>query len=154
MTRTVEDAAILLSFMAGYDEQDEVTKESVSQKKDYTEFLQVDGLKGARLGVNKKHLKMVPKVSKVFEPVLAKLKELGAEIVEFDEFPTVEKLDESELLVLLNEYKGDLNKYLAKTGSSSKVHSIEDVITFNKEHEDKVLPFFGQEHLIAASENE
>ncbi len=152
MTRTVEDAAILLTVMAGYDDKDEVTKESISQEKDYTKFLISDGLKGARLGLNKKHLDMVPKVTKLYESIIQELKDLGAEIVEFDEFPTVEKLDESEYNILLYDYKVDLNKYLQGTGLGAKVHSVEELIKFNDEHKETILPLFGQEHLIACLE--
>lgn len=152
MGRTVEDVAILLNVIAGYDQEDEVTKEAVVQKKDYTEFLLADGLKGARIGLNKKHLEMVPKVTKLYESIIQKLKDLGAEIVEFDDFPTVEKLDESEFNVLVYDYKVDLHNYLKGASTGAKAHSIEEVIKFNEDNQEKVLPLFGQEHLIACLE--
>ena len=152
MGRTVEDATILLTSMAGHDPEDEITSKAVSEKKNYSDYLVADGLKGARLGLNKKHLGMVPKVTRLYEKTIEKLKELGAEVVEFDEFPTVEKLDKSEFNVLLYDYNQDLNKYLSTIVSEINIHTIDDVIEFNKKHEDKVLPYYGQEHLIAALE--
>lgn len=94
----------------------------------------------------------VPKVGVIYKKTLETLKELGAEIVEFDEFATIEKLDESEFTVLLFDYKQDLNNYLVGASEKAKSHSIEDVIKFNDEHKDKVLQYFGQESLIACLE--
>ncbi|MGI0149719.1 MAG: amidase family protein, partial [Thermoplasmata archaeon] len=52
MTRTVEDAAILLEVIAGYDPNDPMTAYAVGQVPDsYTAFLRKDGLQGARLGI-------------------------------------------------------------------------------------------------------
>src|SRR5215216_2032118 len=55
MTRTVRDAAILLSAMTGVDARDAITRESQGKvSRDYTQFLNADGLKGARIGVARK----------------------------------------------------------------------------------------------------
>src|SRR4029078_10477522 len=55
MTRTVRDAAILLSALTGVDPRDEATKASQGKYvADYTQFLDRDGLKGMRLGVARK----------------------------------------------------------------------------------------------------
>jgi amidase len=52
MARNVSDAAILLGLMAGSDKRDPVTAAAGKKaEKDYTRFLDKDGLKGARLGV-------------------------------------------------------------------------------------------------------
>ncbi|MGH9365138.1 MAG: amidase family protein, partial [Thermoanaerobaculia bacterium] len=51
MTRTVEDAAILLSALAGVDPADTATRESAGKTQpDYTKFLDPNGAKGARIG--------------------------------------------------------------------------------------------------------
>ena len=52
LARTVEDAAILLSAIAGVDEQDEATWSSLEKNcGDYTKFLDKDGLRGIRIGI-------------------------------------------------------------------------------------------------------
>ena len=52
MTRTVTDAAIMLTAMAGTDKNDPATAEADKKRaKDYTKFLDANGLKGARLGL-------------------------------------------------------------------------------------------------------
>jgi amidase len=54
MCRTVKDAAILLGALTGVDNKDSVTQNSNGKSyKDYTQFLQKDGLKGKRIGVEK-----------------------------------------------------------------------------------------------------
>ena len=52
--------------------------------------------------------------------------------------------------VLHYEFKADLNKYLKSLGDEARVHSLEDVIRFNEENEDSVMPYFGQEHMTTA----
>jgi amidase len=148
MGRTVEDTTILLGAIVGYDEVDPITDKAT--KIDYTQFLDKEGLKGTRLGFSKSIMSSVPKVEKVMETIMKKLKELGAELVEFDDFPKVEELDPAEFNVLLYEFKEDLNNYLSTLSTEVKVHSMEDVIKFNEDNDDKVLPHFDQEHFVSA----
>ncbi len=57
MTRTVSDAAIILSAIAGIDPRDTATNGSRGKSvADYTQFLDKDGLRGMRLGVSRKNL--------------------------------------------------------------------------------------------------
>ena len=51
MCRTVEDAAIMLSVIAGPDPMDEVTTSQPMPVPNYRDALKKDALKGARLGV-------------------------------------------------------------------------------------------------------
>src|SRR5439155_2748766 len=54
MARTMKDAAILLSALTGVDTDDPVTQQSEGKsQKDYTQFLDVKGLNGKRLGIEK-----------------------------------------------------------------------------------------------------
>jgi amidase len=54
MARTVKDAAIFLGALAGVDPQDSFTLASKGKAEaDYTKFLDANGLKGKRLGVEK-----------------------------------------------------------------------------------------------------
>src|SRR5437763_4985811 len=55
MTRTVRDAAVLLTALAGLDPDDRATAAAKGNlQADYTNFLDVNGLKGARLGIARK----------------------------------------------------------------------------------------------------
>ena len=147
MTRTVADAAVLLGAIAGVDPADAVTKDSVAKgSRDYSSSLDVNGLKGARIGVVRKGVTgYSPVVDRLFEAAIGDLKRLGAEIVDPADIPTINDLGASELTVLLYELKADLNKYLAGLGAKAPVHTLEEVIAFNKAHAAKEMPFFGQE---------
>ena len=115
MTRTVADAAALLSAMAGSDAQDSATALADQQKTDYTQALKRDGLKGKRLGVVRgQWTASSDLVATVLESQLAVLKAQGAVLVEVPMVPNTAKYGDSELTVLLYELKADLNAYLAE----------------------------------------
>jgi len=78
------------------------------------------------------------------------LKRLGAVIVDPADIPTSGKFDDSELEVLLFEFKADLNKYLAELGPRAPVHSLKEIIEFNEKNKEKEMPYFGQELFIKA----
>ncbi len=151
MTRTVKDAAILLGVLAGADENDAATKQSLKKaEKDYTKFLNEDGLKGKRLGIEKSFFKGNPDVVALLNKTIELLKQKGAVIVEVELLKSTNELNASEFTVLQYEFKDGLNKYLA--AANSKVKSLKEVIAFNKENETDVMPFFKQEILISSEE--
>ena len=52
MARTVKDLAILLDAMVGYDPEDPLTSRGLGHvPESFTNFLDKDGLKGARIGI-------------------------------------------------------------------------------------------------------
>jgi|CXWL01.1.fsa_nt_gi amidase len=150
MARTVSDAAILLTAMAGTDKTDPATFEANKRKaKDYTEFLLKDGLKGARLGLvtyPPQRAEALAAWKAYYDPIINKLREAGATLVEvkFPDFGQGSGADRTA--VLQYEFKADLNKYLAVRGAKYK--TLEDLIKFNEENKDKEMPFFGQEIFI------
>ena len=151
MARTVTDAAILLTALAGVDPNDSITTESQGKSSaDYTQFLDANGLRGARIGVPRKSFGFSDQVDQLMNSALDVMKRLGAEIIDPAEIETAGKFDDSELDVLLFELKADLNKYLAGLGPRAPVHSLKDVIEFNDRNKDKELPYFGQDLFIKA----
>lgn len=149
MARTVSDAAILLGALTGIDVNDAATKPQRSFT-DYTRFLDKGGLKGARLGVARKYFGFNDRVDKLMNDLIVEMKKLGAVIVDPADIPTSGKFDDSELEVLLYEFKADLNSYLKQLGSSSPVHSLKEVIEFNEKNRDREMPYFGQDLFIKA----
>jgi amidase len=84
LARTVKDAAILLGAMTGVDASDAVTKESEGKgSTDYTKFLDVNALKGRRLGVEKKEYEN-QFLNRLLDKAIALLKEQGAEVIELE----------------------------------------------------------------------
>jgi amidase len=140
MARTVRDAAILLGALAGVDPRDPATAQAQVQT-DYTRFLHIDGLKGARLGVVKNLLGQLPHVDAVIRPALDLLKARGATLVEVELKSAA--YDEAEFEVLLYEFKADLDAYLAARGGAVK--DLATLQVFNEARKDVEMPFFGQE---------
>lgn len=153
MARTVADAAILLGAMIGVDSGDSATR--LSKKRalsNYLKSLDRDGLQGARIGVARNLAGANPRILKIFEFCIEVLKKLGAEVIDPADVPNSDKFGKTELEVLHYEFKADLNKYLKSLSDGTRLRSMEDVIKFNEENKDKVMPYFGQEHMIAAQE--
>lgn len=147
MARTVRDAAILLGALTGVDNADEITKESAGKSyKDYTTFLDKDGLKGKRIGIEKSHLRGHEGIVAVFKEAIQQLTNLGASIIEVDLIKSLDEVAGAEFQVLLYEFKDGLNNYLKS--QNGKIKSLEDVIAFDKLNETNAMPFFKQETLI------
>jgi amidase len=151
MCRTVKDAAILLGALTGADPEDAATAESASKsREDYTQFLDANGLKGARIGVARKYFGFSDTVDALMERSLDAMRKQGATLVDPADIDTFGKFDESELLVLMYELKADLNAYLARLGLSAPVRTLKDIIDFNEHNHDKEMPYFGQDLFLKA----
>jgi amidase len=155
MTRTVEDAALLLTVLAGSDPADPATAEADRRRVDYSRALKADALRGRRLGVLRFQAGFDSEVSVVFDRALADLKAAGAEIVDIDA-PGVDlgKMGEQELAILLFELKRDLNAYLATTPAAVRTRTLADVIAFNNANPDAETPLFGQDLFLRAQAGE
>ncbi len=137
MARSVRDAAILLGAMAGRDAPD------------FTANLSADGLLGKRIGVLRSHYGAgrYPWLEDMLERSIETLRDAGAEIVETVEIDT-NGMSDAEYEVLLYEFKTDLAKYLEESGAPYK--TLEELIEFNEQNRDAVLPLFGQDVFIEA----
>jgi amidase len=152
MTRTVRDAAILLSALVGVDPRDPATSSSGTRgQADYTKFLDANGLRGARIGVARaKFFGYSDVTDKLINDAIDAMKANGAVIVDPANIETAGKFDDAEFDVLLYEFKADLNNYLAALGPRAPVKSLQDIIDYNDRHKDQEMPFFGQEIMIQA----
>lgn len=149
MARTVKDAVILLGALAGEDPQDSSTAVSKGKiQPDYTRFLDENGLKGKRIGVEEGGLTVNPGMDKIFHEAVALLKSKGATIVEVNVYKEIKQAGKDEFTVLLYEFKDGVNNYLSK--ANAKVKTLADVIEFNKKNEGKAMPYFKQETLELA----
>ena len=150
MARTVRDAAILLSAIAGMDSRDQATAayRGVASP-DYTINLNTDGLRGARIGVARNgFFAGTTPADKAVDDAIALMKTRGAVIVDPADIGNVNKIAENEFDVLLYEFKADLNAYLASLGPTAPVKSLHEIIDFNEKHKNQEMPWFGQEILI------
>ena len=152
MARTVRDAAILLGVLAGSDPRDAATADADGKKqRDYTQFLDPNGLSGARIGVARKYFGFSDAVDELMNRVLAEMKTAGAVIVDPADLESHGKFHDTELLVLMYELKADLKVYLASS-PDAQVHSLADVIAFNERNRDKEMPYFEQDLFLKAQE--
>ncbi len=146
--RTVADAAAVLGALVGVDPRDPQTQASAGRSfTDYTQFLNADGLRGARIGVAREFEGFSPKLDAVFEDALAAMQGAGATLVDVT-FPHFQEIftGTPEFTVLLFDFKVDLQKYLAtRTGVPLAGGTLADAIAFNNAHAAQELQFFGQE---------
>ncbi len=164
--RTVADAAVTLGVMQSrtYDGRDPATggvplgwqgrfTRPANIPTDYTQFLNPNGLMGARLGVTRQGIDNAPaQVVAAFESVLAALKAAGATVIQLDganadvspafTFPPAT----AETLVLEFDFKGDVQSYFAtRVGVPVAGGTLADAIAFNNANADAEMPFWGQE---------
>jgi amidase len=177
LTRTVRDAAILLNVLAARDSLDEATA-PLQRPDDYTEYLDRDGLKGARIGVpsdpddplNDVYFGRLPDQAKaVMAKAFEVLQDCGATLVRAS-MPTagwiggpgttMAVLNRNPLsrgkgtaatppIVFVYELKRDLNLYLRDWAAGTGIRSMADIIAFNQAHADRALRF-GQDLFLAA----
>ncbi len=149
--RTVSDAAVLLGAITGVDPNDESTLKSEGKYfHDYTQFLDAGGLENARIGVAREvYFGYSTKSDAIAEAAIKCMREKGATIIDPANIPTAKQMStsESEITVLLFEFKSDLNSYLAEL-EVSPVRTLADIISFNESHALKELEYFGQELFI------
>jgi amidase len=143
MTRTVRDAAIMLTAMAGSDPQDAATTDADKWRGDYATGLSINALKGMRIGV----LRAPTADAALFDGAIAKLKDGGAEIILLDASKIDrQKIGQAEFKVLLAELKADLATYLQGLPEGLVPHkSLADIIAFNKANARAELQHFGQD---------
>ena len=141
MTRSVADAAALLSVIAASDIRDSAMKGSAGKVMDYTTCLRVEALKGARIGVARDYWGRRADVDSIMDAALGLMKKAGAELIDV-KFPNLRRFGDAEFTVLQYEFKDGLERYLRERGG--KYQTLDDLIKFNLENRDRELKYFGQ----------
>jgi amidase len=169
--RTVADAAVALGVIQSrtYDGRDAATggvplgwqgrfTRPTNIPTDYTQFLNPNGLMGARLGVTRQGVDNAPaQVIAAFNAVVDELKAAGATVIQLDgptpdvspvfTFPTAT----GETLVLDYDFKGDVQSYFAtRVGVPMAGKTLADAIAFDIANADAEMPFWGQEIFLEA----
>ena len=153
MARTVADAAAVLGALTGVDPRDPATAASEGHAyDDYLQFLDTNGLEGARIGVDRSTFGADPRVDELMEQALRVMSSSGATIVDPAEITTRRDAGQASYTVLLYEFKADLNAYLAGHGAPNRMTSLADIIAFNTADHEREMPFFGQEIMVRAQE--
>lgn len=128
MARTVEDAVRILEVIAGFDKADPITQYSEGKIPDnYTQFLDKDGLKGARIGVFRTFVDTPttdPQVKELVEKAIQDMKSLGAEIVDPFIIPEFKELTKD---LWCDMFRHDVNNYLKSLGDRAPYKTLEDI---------------------------
>jgi Asp-tRNA(Asn)/Glu-tRNA(Gln) amidotransferase A subunit family amidase len=137
VTRTVADTVAMLQAIAGEYPDDPATAAGRGKvDANYAAALRADGLKGARIGVLHQAYDtptLDRDVDAVFRAALGVLRTLGAEVVD----PVaVEGLDEMRGAQSgnCNQFKYDLNRYLAALGDKAPMHSLDEIVKSRQFH--------------------
>ena len=159
MARTVADAAVLLTAMAGVDTGDTASVASRPYAgREYSKSLNAGALRNARIGVARRHyFGYHQPTDALVNRAIADMKAKGATIVDPADISSdpadlanADGLQRCQLPILLTEFKVDLNAYLTRRGSATRVHSLEELIAFNNREKTRELPYFGQELFVQA----
>jgi amidase len=141
ITRSVFDAAALLTALTGRDPEDPATADSPTGI-DYTKVLSADGLRGARIGVTP-----APSGNQgtAYNQALDVMRAQGATLVDVT-------VDTGNLPpdILTYEFKRDLNAYLARLPKDAPMKTLHDVVQFNIAHAAEGTIKFGQDQLVAS----
>ncbi len=160
MGRSVADVAALLTAIAGYDPEDPgsgdlgwtapaaaFTTFPIGDvgSIDYTEYLDPDGLRGARIGVAR-DLIYEPNAVALMDSILPELEAAGARVIDPVDIPTVEDLASGvdEYQGLLTEFRYGLETYFATYTPGGEIMSIADLVAFNEANAEEELIYHDQ----------
>ena len=150
MARSVREAAMVLSAIAGSDPADAQTREADAHRVDYAGQLSAQSLRGKRIGVMR--FATGYGTDAAFAEALRTLTAQGAILVDIKEFKGRGEIGSNELPVLLTELKTDLNAYLATTPPAVTSRTLAQLIAFNNAHAERELGLFGQETFVDAEQ--
>jgi amidase len=146
LARSVRDAAILLGVMSGPDPADSASA-AVGKRfvADYQQYLNPDGLRGARLGIARKFFADDAPMNSFLDRCIALLTHAGATVIDPADLPMHGDWVTPGLELLLYEFKNDLNAYLSRLPAALPAHTLGDLIRFNETHATQELSLFDQE---------
>jgi amidase len=148
LTRSVRDAALMLTALSGLDNEDPASAAAAKHfGKDYASYLDVNGLRGARLGIARKFFADNAPLNAYLDRCIETLKGAGAIIVDPADLPMHGAWSAPELEVLQYEFKTDLNTYLSRLPPAAPVRSLSALIRYNEANKDREMPIFDQELL-------
>lgn len=128
MCRTVEDATRVLEAILGNDPLDPLTKHSDGKLTDnYVQFLQADGLKGARIGIFREISGTMPdpEILALFEKAITDMKQMGAEMIDSVSIPNFNLLQEN---LFCNDFRSGIESFLTTYVKNDTLQTLEDII--------------------------
>lgn len=152
MARSVADAALLLTVLAGEDSADPATCR-IPEARDYTKYLTADALNGMRIGICRANEeKLLPIEADVMSNLIALLKKKGAQCLELAELaPDADLMPtKAGLPIMTHEFEVSLNAYLGRYGGGKEVSTMRDILAYNQLHRESCLRY-GQTRMEASA---
>ena len=154
MARSVADAALMLSAMAGPDPDDPATERiPAGFDLQLERNLGAADLTGLRIGAMASPSWLLPPVEPIYASALALLRQLGVQLVD-GLAVEVDGWGPQELLALKTEFRMGLEQFLAGQQVEPPFRTLAALIDFNRRHADVVMPLFGQDLLLAAAKTD
>lgn len=135
MARNVTDIAYAMNAMVGVDPGDPDTQASVGHAEgDYTRYLKIDALKGARIGIARQFMGADKEIDKVVEDAITILKQHGAVIVDQITIPEHLMAVRNPIWSYLEraEFRADVTTYL-KDLPPKYPHSFDDLVRMSND---------------------
>jgi amidase len=148
VARNVDDMALILEVISGYDANDADTKEAEQYKEDYTKYIDENSVKGLKvaivkpLGSRNEEIDILNKIRKEF-------KDMGAKVIETKFSDEVNNIEMSKALEI--GFKYDVDKYL-EMAKVEGINELKDIVEFNKKDLGNRAPY-GQELLEKSLED-
>jgi len=149
MARSVQDAAMLLTALAGSDPADPATAEADARKADFVSGLGKSTLEGVRIGVLRKQAGNRADVRALLDTALADMARAGAVLVDIEFEPNGE-MYRDEYTTLLFELREDMGTYLRSLPGADMPRSLGDLIAFNEASSAAEMRWFGQSIFLEA----
>ena len=143
MARSVGDAALLLSAIAGEDPADSATV-GVPRRADYHTGLDEFALEGVRIGVMRNQVGNRDDLRAVFDTALADLEGAGAVLVDI-EHDLDSAIYGASFTVLMYELREEMGKYLTSLPGADMPRDLADLIAFNRANAEAEMRWFGQD---------
>ncbi len=132
MARSVRDVAMVLDAIAGSDPEDPWSADADQHVASYVEALDTTALRGVRVGVIRPTSPNARGVRRLFDAATGVLERQGAVVVEIPAEELIDPRPEMRI-VLLQDFKVDLNAYLATTPAAISTRSLAQLIDFSRE---------------------
>ncbi|MCL2774072.1 MAG: amidase family protein [Oscillospiraceae bacterium] len=156
MARTVRDAAVLLSVIAQPDPNDFATQSRKFSLVDYTKYLDKDGLKGVRIGINRSqkldNFALSEEEKAIFENMCKVISNAGALLIDNVNIDAESGPPFNMREIMQNEFKACMNYYLSTLHGSTKIKTMKDIIEYNQANAAVALKY-GQSILLEAENN-
>ncbi len=148
VARNVEDSALILESISGYDKNDIETKEGEKYKENYSKNIEENSINGVKVAVIKPSSPRKEE-NEILDRVAKELENMGAVVTKTAFSDKVNDIDMSKALEV--GFKYDINKYL-KIAKVQGINNLNDIVEFNKKDLDNRAPY-GQELLEKSLED-